>query len=92
MAQLKYHQPVLDLLGLHIDLPPRRLAMIEEREAVCRVRFPASVREWFSVESAETLFYENTNEDQGPDQCRNAAQNGQQAATLLAQDIAKRQR
>jgi hypothetical protein len=37
--------------------------MIEEREAVCGARFPASVREWFSIESAETLFYENTNED-----------------------------
>src|SRR5262245_2596250 len=48
---------------MHLDAPPRRLAILEERQAACGARFPASVREWFSIESAETLFYENTNED-----------------------------
>src|SRR5262245_35078012 len=48
---------------MHLDAPPRRLAIIEQREAACATRFPASVREWFSIESAEALFYENTNQD-----------------------------
>src|SRR5262245_30494683 len=39
------------------------VAIIEERERACGVRFPASVREWFAIESAEKLFYENTNQD-----------------------------
>ncbi len=60
---LKYHQPVLDVLGMHLGTSPRRLAILEEREAACGVRFPASVREWLSIESADALFYENTNED-----------------------------
>lgn len=60
---LKYHQPILDLLGLTAVLPSRRLAVFENRERVCQVRFPASVREWFLLRDAETLFYENTNQD-----------------------------
>lgn len=63
MAQSKFHQPILDFLGLHFNSSPQRLSMIEAREAACGTRFPASVREWFSIESAETLFHENTNED-----------------------------
>lgn len=63
MAHLKYHQSVLDLLGIHLDLPARRLAIMEEREKACGQHFPASVREWFSIGAAETLFNENTNDD-----------------------------
>ena len=40
-----------------------RVAIIEERERACGVRFPASVREWFAIESAESLFYRKTNQD-----------------------------
>jgi hypothetical protein len=54
---------VLDLLGMHLDTPPRLLVIIDQREAACATRFPASVREWFSIESADALFHENTNED-----------------------------
>jgi Transposase IS66 family len=62
-ARLTYHQPVLGLLGVEPVLPFDRLAVIEERERVCGVRFPASVREWFAVQGAEALFHDNTNED-----------------------------
>jgi hypothetical protein len=62
-ARLKYHQPILDLLGVEPVLPFERVAAIEERERVCGTRFPASVREWFSVLNAEALFHDNTNDD-----------------------------
>jgi len=62
-ARLKYHQPILDLLGIEPVLPLDRVAAIEERERVCGTRFPASVREWFAVQAAEALFHDNTNED-----------------------------
>jgi hypothetical protein len=62
-SRLKYHQPVLDLLGIEPALPVDRAALIEERERLCGVRFPASVREWFTVQDAEALFHDNTNDD-----------------------------
>ncbi len=62
-TRLKYHQPILDLLGFEPVLPFERLAAIEERERVCGTRFPASVREWFAVQDAEALFHDNTNDD-----------------------------
>jgi hypothetical protein len=63
MAELKYHQAVVNLLGIQPEVIPSRIAMIEQREAACATRFPASVREWFSIESAEVLFHKNTNQD-----------------------------
>ena len=62
LTQLKYHQQILNLLGMRLDMVASRVAIIEEREKACGVRFPASVREWFAIESAESLFYENTNQ------------------------------
>jgi len=60
---LKYHQPILDLLGVNATVSGERLAAIKERESVCGVCFPASVNEWFAIEKAERLFYDNTNQD-----------------------------
>jgi hypothetical protein len=60
---LKYHQAILDMLGLETNLATDRLASIEERERACRARFPASVREWFAVREADSLFHDNTNQD-----------------------------
>jgi hypothetical protein len=60
---LKYHQQILHLLGIEPVLPFERAALLEERERLCGVRFPASVREWFAVQHAEALFHHNTNED-----------------------------
>lgn len=62
-ARFKYHQPILDLLGVETAMPFDRVAAIEERERVCGMRFPASVREWFAVQDAEALFHDNTNND-----------------------------
>jgi len=58
LTQLKYHQHILNLLGIELDMLVSRVAIIEERERACGVRFPASVREWFAIESAESLFIE----------------------------------
>jgi hypothetical protein len=58
-----YHQPTIDLLGMDLETPSSRLAVIAERERACGARFPASVREWFSIEAAEAVFHENTNQD-----------------------------
>lgn len=63
MTSLKYHQAALSMVGAKVELSTRRIAVIEEREAACGARFPESVREWFCVDSAESLFHENTNED-----------------------------
>jgi hypothetical protein len=63
LTQLKYHQQILNLLGIELDMLASRVAIIDERERACGVRFPASVREWFALESAESLFYRKTNQD-----------------------------
>ena len=61
---LEYHQSVLDLLDVSVVPSLNRLATIEERERICGARFPEAVREWFAIESAESLFYENSNQDE----------------------------
>jgi hypothetical protein len=63
LRQLRYHKQILNLLGIELDMLASRVALIEERERACGVRFPASVREWFAIESAEGLFYRKTNND-----------------------------
>jgi hypothetical protein len=63
---LEYHKAVFELLGRDAVVSENRLAAIEERERVCGARFPESVREWFVIEDAEYLFWENTNEDDLP--------------------------
>lgn len=62
-AQLKYHQPILDLLEIEPVIPVDRIAAIEARERICGAQYPASVREWFALENAEALFHDNTNDD-----------------------------
>ena len=61
--RLKYHQAIVDLLGLHLEPSADRLALLRERETACGARLPESVCEWYSLESAERLFYENSNQD-----------------------------
>src|SRR6266568_5157836 len=61
---LEYHQAILDLLNISVVPSLDRLATIEERERLCRARLPASVRERFAIETAESLFYENSNQDE----------------------------
>jgi hypothetical protein len=60
---LAFHQSTFDFLGIDPHISDRRLALIVERERVCGISFPLSVREWYSIDRVESLFYENSNED-----------------------------
>jgi hypothetical protein len=60
---LLFHQSTFDLLGIEPHVSEQRLAMIAEREQICGISFPKSIREWYSIEGVEALFSENTNED-----------------------------
>jgi hypothetical protein len=60
---LEYHQSIFDLLGVTGVVSEDRLAIIWERESQCGTVFPASVREWFAIEGAESIFYDNSNQD-----------------------------
>lgn len=56
----QYHHAILDLLGAAPASFPERLAQIEARERLCGVRFPASVRDFYAMNEADTLFGEAT--------------------------------
>jgi len=56
---LRYHTAIFELLGKEPRLSEESLRRIERREQACGVRFPASVREWYSLEGAEGLLREN---------------------------------
>jgi hypothetical protein len=60
---LKYHHAIFDLLGKKPIISPKAQTVIEEREKVCRVSFPASVKEYFSIQDAAKLFESHTNAD-----------------------------
>jgi hypothetical protein len=62
-AKLKYHSAIFQLLGRTPVVSPARVALIEDRESDCGVRFPRSVSEWYSLEEAETLFGESNDPD-----------------------------
>lgn len=60
---LKYHQKVFDKLNIEPILSPERMELIEKRENICKVKFPASIKEWFSIQHAEKIFHDNSNSD-----------------------------
>ncbi len=63
---LKYHQAILDLLGIAAVPVPERLAALDERERNSGIGFPAAVREWFALEGVEELFERNSDESLTP--------------------------
>ncbi len=54
----KYHHAIFDLIGAMPVPSPERLAALKARERECGARFPASVRDFYAVDEAETLFRE----------------------------------
>lgn len=52
MGNVIYHQAAVDLIGQPLDPSPAMAALLDERERRCGVKFPASVREWYSLEGA----------------------------------------
>lgn len=60
---LKYHRKIYEELNIPTEISVKRLSLIEQREKICKVKFPESVKEFFSIENAENLFHDHTNED-----------------------------
>lgn len=59
----KYHTEAFKILKTDPEIVPNRQKIIEDREKVCNVQFPESVKEWFSIKDVEKIFYENSNSD-----------------------------
>jgi len=62
-SKLQYHQAIFALLDLQPVISQSQVSLINQREQLCQVAFPASVREWFSIEGAADLFFNNSNND-----------------------------
>lgn len=63
---MKYHAAILDLIGAsptESTESAERLALLRERETACGVQFPPSVREWFALKAADSLFENHTSPD-----------------------------
>jgi hypothetical protein len=59
---LKYHAAAFRVLGRTPRVSEEALRLIERREAETGLRFPASVREWYSLEGAVELLADNCEE------------------------------
>src|SRR5262245_45936921 len=62
--RLAYHQELFDKLGLTPSFSAEQAALVLMREERCRSEFPASVREWFSIEGVFELFRSHTKQDE----------------------------
>ena len=60
---LRYHGAIFSLIGVEPQVSAQRLELLATREAHCEATFPKSIREWYSITGAESLFHEKTNED-----------------------------
>ncbi len=58
--ELRYHAETFQLLGRTPVPRPGAEGLLAQREAACGRSFPASVREWFSLEGAAELFSSST--------------------------------
>ncbi len=63
MLKMNYHGAILDLVGGTTTQCAQPLAAFKEREKACGMNFPASVREWFALKDAESLFETYTSPD-----------------------------
>lgn len=61
---LQFHQSTFDCLGLKPLVSKQREEIIDNRERICGQRFPKSIREWYSIEDAESLFCDHSNADE----------------------------
>ena len=53
---LEYHQAIIELLGVEPSLSEDAVRIVAAREEACGAVFPASVKEWFSIEGATRIF------------------------------------
>lgn len=63
MATLKYHQATFDMLKRTPVFSEAAIAALDAREQELGIRFPASVREWFSIEGVNELLHYYSNDD-----------------------------
>ncbi len=61
---LRFHRRVFEKLGEEPAPSEENAQIVAQREKELGVKFPASVREWFSLEGVFELFRANTNEDE----------------------------
>ena len=64
--ELRYHAQTFRLLGLVPSRRPDADVLLAGRESACGSAFPASVKEWFSLEGAAELFSRSTQERMSP--------------------------
>ncbi len=62
--ELRFHRRLFASLGVEPVLSTPAEKQLAAREAACGVRFPASVRELFTIKGVHALFRENTNHDE----------------------------
>ncbi len=55
---LRFHQSTFDLLGVIPRPSDHRTQTINERERLCNLPLPASIKEWFCIEGVEEQFAE----------------------------------
>jgi hypothetical protein len=55
---LNYHQKSIELLGVTTRISQSQVTLIDSFEAKYRVKIPASLREWYSIENSVNLFEE----------------------------------
>jgi hypothetical protein len=60
---IEYHRAALEMLGAEPRPSLERQRLIAARERACGAAFPPSVVEWFALEHADALFYDNSNQD-----------------------------
>jgi hypothetical protein len=63
-SPLRYHVAIFELLGTEPRVSEEALRRVERREAACGARFPASVREWYSLDGAEELLRRYSGDDE----------------------------
>jgi hypothetical protein len=60
---IRFHNAIFQLLGVEPVFSSSAQKTIAQREKVCMTTFPASIKEWFSIEGVGKLFAENTTPD-----------------------------
>jgi hypothetical protein len=60
---LKHHQKTFDLLGRAPEISPSAAATLAQREQELGLAFPPSLKEWYSLEGAERILYQHSNQD-----------------------------
>jgi hypothetical protein len=63
MANLQYHQATFDMLNRTPVFSEAAISALDKREQELGIKFPASVREWFSIEGIHKIFHYYSNDD-----------------------------